>query len=748
MKALKLAKSISGAGNWPIDLPKYTEFMVIDIFIGKSAWHDNYATNFSLVKANFPELVDWLEDENADEDEDRRVWGIAKKDYTFLDLKEFVENGGKLKVKKRRSPSTEEDRSVKGKQRSHKRNVFSTFIQQTFSSKVSLATVLLVLFSMTENPELLSLHARQQNPIYDDENKTLASGWIRSLSRAMMHRLKTDTNALFCDGEFLPDQNYQATKLSTKLDAFATLLKLTPYDHKNKFKGNLLPVSYDAIQAVHTICPDSIVCMDAECKPRGLLQATRTRDVPLVTLIKGNTVYEDVPVLTGKCTHCSTTYHADHEHFKDQNGLWNKCYLNSARFLKVGQSMWVDRNFSHSVLSGMYNFHVSAAAYTQYWNDCNSITSSNIQITRRLTWQAFVQESIRTVASSKNINLELRENLNIKELVVEAFAVLGNTGVLEPAKEHSCSQCSQAYKATADFMANDDPAAVAGADENSNVPALAGEFADVSAPQIRANNLNMVANVDAMDVDYAPVKMVVLDGIVMGPTHCAYEQCTQDLKNARGGAFCTEHEILYGNRCPCHLHQQEWKKYKLDHSHSSLAGVKKMIQRPQESMPWQPGIRRTVQPHDQDEDIEIPQDHYFGPARFYCVETICAPCDYICIDKACKVLRTSIANGSWNMWQKTSRFIVDSYHYINHRTSDYLCRKWCNPAFNTQACEQLNSWLGGFESILKRMKTGNFDWFLHAMFFYHTQHVIQKQAQRETPHQIDDNEDEVFIVLH
>jgi len=58
----------------------------------------------------------------------------------------------------------------------------------------------------------------------------------------------------------------------------------------------------------------------------------------------------------------------------------------------------------------------------------------------------------------------------------------------------------------------------------------------------------------------------------------------------------------------------------------------------------------------------------------------------------------------------------------------------------------LNSWLGGFESILKRMKTGNFDWFLHTMLFYHTQHVIQKQGQQEEPHQIieinDDEEDD------
>jgi hypothetical protein len=54
--------------------------------------------------------------------------------------------------------------------------------------------------------------------------------------------------------------------------------------------------------------------------------------------------------------------------------------------------------------------------------------------------------------------------------------------------------------------------------------------------------------------------------------------------------------------------------------------------------------------------------------------------DFICIDKACLVLRTSIANGSWDSWKNTTRFIVDSYHYINHRVQDYICRKWCNPA--------------------------------------------------------------------
>ena len=406
--------------------------------------------------------------------------------------------------------------------------LFSEFVEETFSSKISLATVLVLLFSMTENPELLSLHARQQHPI-EGEYQTLASGWIRALSRAAIHRFKDDTaQTLFRHGEYSTKQNQQVSKLSKKFDAFATLLGLTPYDHKGKYKGKLLPVSYSEIQAIHTICPDSIICMDEQCTPRGLLQITRPRDIPLVTLIKDHIPYEDVPVLTGKCTECGTTYYADHERFKDKHGLWNKCYLNSARFLKVGKSMWVDRNFSHSVLSGMYNFHASASAYTQFWNDCASVTSSSVQITRCLVWQTFVQESIRTIASVKNINLELREDLNLNQVTREAFLKLGNAGIIEPGKEHSCSQCSQPYKSTADFMINDDPAAVIGADENSAVPVLTGEYANISAREtaaerqvarIRANNLNNrdENDLDMNDNDVDDVRMIILDGVVMAP---------------------------------------------------------------------------------------------------------------------------------------------------------------------------------------------------------------------------------------
>ena len=66
---------------------------------------------------------------------------------------------------------------------------FSGFIATNFSSKISLATVLLLLFTMTENPELLSLHARQQNREFKGEKSTTLSAWIKSLSRSLVdHR--------------------------------------------------------------------------------------------------------------------------------------------------------------------------------------------------------------------------------------------------------------------------------------------------------------------------------------------------------------------------------------------------------------------------------------------------------------------------------------------------------------------------------------------------------------------------------
>ena len=63
--------------------------------------------------------------------------------------------------------------------------VFSDFVQHQFSWDVSLKTVLIVLFSLTSNPDLLGLHALQQHSRAEGEIRQPLSGWIKVLSWAL-----------------------------------------------------------------------------------------------------------------------------------------------------------------------------------------------------------------------------------------------------------------------------------------------------------------------------------------------------------------------------------------------------------------------------------------------------------------------------------------------------------------------------------------------------------------------------------
>ena len=168
------------------------------------------------------------------------------------------------------------------------------------------------------------------------------------------------------------------------------------------------------------------------------------------------------------------------------------------------------------------------------------------------------------------------------------------------------------------------------------------------------------------------------------------------------------------NSQACQQHQDSWYSHAIRYGRQSLLGIRRLLRRSEEERhEWLPGINRQVQSHEEVQAPNQQRNNYFVAPRFYCVETICAPCgvviawtkfaksesptnilnflefvyptaelwpNYICIDKACLLLCTAINNGVWETWKQTTRFIVDSYHYINHQATDYLCCKWCNPA--------------------------------------------------------------------
>lgn len=224
----------------------------------------------------------------------------------------------------------------------------------------------------------------------------------------------------------------------------------------------------------------------------------------------------------------------------------------------------------------------------------------------------------------------------------------------------------------------------------------------------------------------------ILTSSLMLLQHCAMENCTGSLVNASGGIWCATHYQQRGHLChvkgcsspliaktlACAAHQADWQRHKTRFGGQSMLTMRRQIRNAdQNPTPWNPArrTRSTAPAHDDDTaETEPPaRTNYFTPGRFYCIELMVNPCgvpvawtlfdrsesptqiisfinavhtrpadksQYYCIDKACQVVRRLVSTGQWKIFSESSRLIVDSYHYLNHRASDWLCRTWCNPA--------------------------------------------------------------------
>src|SRR5258705_2173181 len=108
------------------------------------------------------------------------------------------------------------------------------------------------------------------------------------------------------------------------------------------------------------------------------------------------------------------------------------------------------------------------------------------------------------IGSLSDLNMTLRDNLPIDEVTKEAFHILGERGIVRAADEHSHKECTQKFRRSEAVSSS--------------------ESEDVDVEDIKS-----------------PVKMVVVDGIVMGHAICAYPNCTSDLLNVCGGVYCALH---------------------------------------------------------------------------------------------------------------------------------------------------------------------------------------------------------------
>ena len=105
--------------------------------------------------------------------------------------------------------------------------VFNDFVENTFGPTVSLSTVLLLVFSVLENPELFSLHARQQCPKYEGENQSTAFSWMKHLACALQDWLADNSQQFFQKHDIgkQSTSDQALTVISTKLVALAHILQ-------------------------------------------------------------------------------------------------------------------------------------------------------------------------------------------------------------------------------------------------------------------------------------------------------------------------------------------------------------------------------------------------------------------------------------------------------------------------------------------------------------------------------------------
>jgi len=309
------------AGSWQGTKP--TQGVIKDLFCSRS-FYSSHFTKFNKI-TDYPDLQRWLED-HPDKGTDLEVWGLKKDKYIFSDIDTFVAQKGTLVVPVEESEEEEDNKGKKRKGGKGKKtgegekttgskkgakkksffflffslifqlfvlwfwiillgsvpktmametampehpfpdipfSTFAQFIQQHFSSNISLPTVLLLLFSLTENPDLLNLHAHQQHPKSSREKRSVGSAWIKTLSQLVKDTCDQRQSKILKKADLRGTEEDVISSLGTKFDLLAKVLGLFPYNDRGQFTGKLLPVSDK--RPVFCICPDAYECETASC---------------------------------------------------------------------------------------------------------------------------------------------------------------------------------------------------------------------------------------------------------------------------------------------------------------------------------------------------------------------------------------------------------------------------------------------------------------------------------------------------
>lgn len=369
---------------------------------------------------------------------------------------------------------------------------FNDLIQEHFSSNVSLSVVLVFLFSVLRNPALLSLHFRRKFSLSPNDQPRQLSNWGTAMAEIML--------------QHLPATNVLPSSCSDKpvalVKAMEALVELAQLEQYTQTGGSIPSIDESSIEPCTFLTPTRTSCRVGRCAGVALKLQGRERDIPNITLIRGTQVSHKAYVIAGTCLNCKSIYYTDHSTHSNTENVTERYYTSTAPFLKIGQSIWVDRQFSSSVLNGLYSF-ASASSFVEFW--LRSFWPGG-KLTRRHIWQSFVQTSVREVAGDINEHFIIPDKCNIAQVVQHANVRLTKIGSVPIGDTHKCDECSKPYQAP-QMRVNIDPAATLGIDRVGQAAPAMRDNAERDAPE----------GATQMQPSWKDVRMRVIDGIVMGP---------------------------------------------------------------------------------------------------------------------------------------------------------------------------------------------------------------------------------------
>ncbi|KAJ7076875.1 hypothetical protein B0H15DRAFT_925077 [Mycena belliarum] len=656
-------------------------------------------------------------------------------------------------------------------------------LQLFFPPELAVQQAVYVLNVLISLYPLVRLHKNQRR----EPRQPMATGWLRTIKTLL-------TRAFLLEAD---DVEAWTTGIQLAPDDLDRLYALLGLDDKQDPSAFIFRAPRPILSTSRLLCR---FCPAGDLNLVPTLRRRRKNNTQSVWLLNSSFHWVSADLLVGHCAKCRADYYPDRITRVGQGRQRTELLEYNAEFIRVSKSgIWVHRKIAVAQEKALHRFHSGWSNFADWVNDTTD--DINVHFTYRQSQRLFLEHFSRRllIAHGKGDTFECDAHSTPQSLAAKVREKIGmNGGVLPFSMSHGCMDCTHVKRYREDLIREGvefgGDVDVVGSDAQPAQP----ESNPMAPPDPALALLPAVLPQQEAPGPNCPrgyCRLCVMDGKTLKHWKCALDDCKGalhlSLRDQCGIVPCGRPVHSPGALTCDDLSHIDWhKQYEARFHRLSFPGVRRVIRRQNADLEGETG--NTIHGPSLQVQLqalgETPGEkviHTFKAKSIYCLQTVQWACgvpigwgkcyrsestpqvlaflnkiwdddpdfrpSFIVYDKACDLLRHVVTQDPSDLWIKTTKFVVDAWHYIGHQATDILCRTRCNPAptngsqpdlvltetddhgvvhqtraFNTETAEQLNSWLDGFDSQLRQMTDVNFDFFVHVLMLIYAEAVEKR----------------------